>query len=155
MSESSYAYFLLFGVEGHEAQISELFAEYGLKAYDAEEKPTESIIDGVKFISEEARIGIEDWVGFGLRELGISYQLQQDAKYEYAGFVEMFTPELGVFSGSSSDDSLVLVGEKSLDTAVDESGSIVALREAIDKLSGRAWRRHFAQLTTALKAEAA
>ena len=155
MGEYSYAKLRPFGVEGHETEVAALFAEHGFKGYELDGKPTDSIADGVEFINEQARIGIEEWVGFGLRELGVSYELQQDGKYEYDGFVEMFTPELGTFSSSSSDDTLVLVSATSLDRAIDTELTCEALGAAIEKLTGRAWRRHFEQLTKALKAEEA
>lgn len=85
----------------------------------------------------EAALGVESELGPTLEELGATYAIQQDAKYEFDGVVRMYAPDLGVFEGIGSQDGRVLVEAELVD---DVAQRVLRVERALNRLTGKDWR---------------
>jgi hypothetical protein len=156
MSDYSQAEVLLFGTEGHEAEVADLLTEFGFQVdYGAmsHEFDATEIRDGETYMHDSAGLMICSELGDKLEAIGVSYHVSQEAKYEWDGTVRIFTPRLGAFESVGSNDGDVLLHAHELDRVIEkwkedgthspEPPSAAELVKRLQLLTGTAHRTWF------------
>lgn len=157
MSDRASAALTVWEVAGKEEQIAAVVNDHGFSrgfslSWGNESGPVQpnEVIDGMRFIDSDAVLGVVEELAADLEPLGISFIAAQDAKFEYDGQVIMATPTLGRYWGTISQEGAVLVPARAVDCEIDawqEHGEDYReLLAALDALTGRPWREHFAEL---------
>jgi hypothetical protein len=162
MGDYSQASVTVYGVAGKEAELAEALDAAELQVDWGRHAGVEAsdVVEGHTFCEDEARLDFCDKMAKALEPLGISYWANQDAKYEFDGTVRMYTPELGSFEGTGSQEGESLLYGSVVDSVVDAAMSatpdpaeaLTLLVEGLNALTGRAHRQHFYELAAAPKA---
>lgn len=103
----------------------------------------------------EVSVGIVDECQLSNEAPHASYIIWQDPKYEYLGVVEMFTPELGLFSADCDADGNPILSRQSLLDLIDKQPddfSMAQFRLILDKAMGGPWTRAFEELRKQIEA---
>jgi hypothetical protein len=151
MGDYAAATLILHGVSGKEQQVLEVLESGWSIEWGAGGALTAShLTDVIELVDDQCSVGwIFDGCGSSLIELGIVYEFQQDARYEYDGTVEMFLPGLGVFQSPGSQEGEVHVPAPWIEKAIEASETLDTLREALWRLTGKAWHDAFRELASA------
>ncbi len=116
----------------------------------------EDLIEGVELTDTECPVGWTfEGCGEGLRTLGVSYFFAQEAKYEFDGTIEAFTPELGTFESPAGQEGGVHVPAEWVESAIERACDHDELCRELHRLTGQAWTTAFAQLAKASSRDAA
>jgi len=160
-----------YGVVGKEAQIADLLTEedFGVEWGVSSVHPDE-VVNGQSFYCEGASLDICERIGGKLEAMGVPYAISQDGVYEYDGVVRMWTPELGVFTGTATQDGSVAVEgyvlvdkvlsllEEGVEAVPGYEGyeevtffnaeTVLEATEVLERLTGVKWTRALAKLAT-------
>ena len=169
MSDYTPATLTVYGVAGKEAQIAVLLRDedFGLD-YGSSSAAAEDVIDGVTFVSDQASTNVIYNLGDAFENLGLSYSICQDARYEFNGVIRMHTPELGTFTGTATQDGSVAVEgyvlvdkvlsllEEGVEAVPGYEGyeevtffnaeTVLEATEVLERLTGVKWTRALAEL---------
>lgn len=131
--------------------------EYGL--YDVNAALPDPIVAGT-YMDDEASLTIVDELGGALAETGATFELYQDAKYEWPGSCWLHVPDDGTFGPwqgeCDNDGSVTLTGtqvDRIVDTWESEGADYRVLVDRLNTATGRRWREHFASLRAAAEKE--
>lgn len=124
--------------------------------FDVDARLPDPIIPGT-YMDDEASLTIVDELGGALAETGATFELYQDAKYEWPGSCWLHVPDIGSWQGECDNDgSVTLTGlqvDRIIDTWLDEPNDYAVLLDRLNTATGRKHREHFASLRAAAEKE--
>ena len=156
MGDYAAATLRLYGVTGKQDEIlATLESGWGLEWGGVALRP-EDLVEGVELTDTDCAVGWTfEGCGEVLRELGVSYFFAQEAKYEFDGTVEAFTPELGVFESPAGQEGGVQVPAEWIESAIERATDHGELCRELRRLTGHAWSQAFEHLAAATSRRAA
>lgn len=118
----------------------EVLDEYRLSESGFSDEVPDEITLGDPIMEDDVDLGSDDEIATKLIEAGVSFDVFQDAKYEYdgSGLVHMAGVGTYGYTGGGSGEAMILVAD--LDALVAEHrrpSQMDDLRAALDKLTGR------------------
>ena len=124
--------------------------DIGIESAFAAEDP--STVIGASHYATEVSGGEENSFAETLEEMGASFEISVDAKYEYDGETIRYAPGLGYWRGFCLQDGRPSVSAGDVNAelaaaALDPDGP--SLEERISRLTGAAWDQRFAELEAA------
>ena len=95
---------------------------------------------------DEISVGVCWELGPTLAELGLTFELHQDPKYEWDGDYFGNVPDLGTFTSSCDPDGNPHLAAHEIDKLIDQLPTLAALVDALEAASGKQRRARFAAL---------
>ena len=151
---------------------ADVLHEHGFHLEYADETPLGELAEvGVNYWVDELCLGYPEEMAKALetvenedgeeRPSGLAFEISQDPKYEFDGYIVMVDPELGRYDGLANGETNAYVLASQIDSIIDSTDtSIIArygddhppkwtIKELIEKLNdltGRPWRDKFAAM---------
>lgn len=117
----------------------------------AEREELESIEAGDPIYMDDQRLDFVDEIGSALMDLGVTFDLYQDAKYEYDGEGLMNVPGLGTFSYSGGGSGEPMLRTAEVVDAIAKTETREALVERLTRLVGSEVQVEFRKRAAALE----
>ena len=157
MGDYAAATLRLHGVtERQDAILAVLESGWGLEWGGGGSLRPENLVEGVELTDTDCPVGwIFEGCGEALRALGVSYYFAQEAKYEFDGTTEAFTPELGVFESPAGQEGGVHVPAEWIESAIERATDHGELCRELHRLTGHAWITAIERLAKASSQDAA
>ncbi|RLA20259.1 MAG: hypothetical protein DRQ56_03595 [Gammaproteobacteria bacterium] len=114
MGDRSYVSLWIYDIPERIAEdVLEVLDDYGFTTYGTEPFTVATMLEVVDnkdiFFIEEASLSTADEVSDKLESLGVTHQSHQDPRYEYAGDLHRFHPDLGRWDSDANADADAII----------------------------------------------